>query len=230
MAIIVLYIVKVGLNGLSCTQTIARSRNHVISITGNATFPTPFPTMAALTAQTDDTEAAELQYQLTGSRLDKVARDERWAELRLMINDLSGYVTSMCSGNREKILSSGFGTRALPSAPVPLPAPLNVRADQTLIAGEIKIRWRAVLGGAFLTAMLFPVGKYLISFHINCTHVSHAYGAAGAVGVVLVWIYYSTVIMLFGARYTHVRTRALRGKVEPGPRTAPDRSAQKGIG
>ena len=93
-----------------------------------------------------------------------------------------------------------------------------------------EIRWRAVLGGAFLTAMLFPVGKYLISFHINCTHVSHAYGAAGAVGVVLVWIYYSTVIMLFGARYTHVRTRALRGKVEPGPRTAPDRSAQKGIG
>lgn len=93
-----------------------------------------------------------------------------------------------------------------------------------------EIRGRAVLGGAFLTAMLFPVGKYLISFHINGTNVSDAYGAAGAVGVVLVWIYYSTVIMLFSARYTHVRTRALRGKVEPGPRTAPDRSAQKGIG
>ena len=144
MAIIILYIVKVGLNGLNCSQTIDRARNHVISLTGNATFPTPFPTTAALTGQADDTEAAELQYQLTGSRLDKVARDERWAELRLMINDLSGYVTSICSGNREKILSSGFGTRALPGPPVPLPAPLNVRADQTLIAGEIKVRWRAV--------------------------------------------------------------------------------------
>lgn len=144
MAVIILYIVKAGLTGLNCSQTVDRARNHVISLTGNANFTTPFPATAVITAAADAAEAADLQYQLTVSRLDKVARDERLAELKVILNDLAGYVASQCSGNREKILSSGFGVRALPGPPVPLPAPLDVRAFPTLIAGEIKIRWRAV--------------------------------------------------------------------------------------
>lgn len=91
---------------------------------------------------------------------------------------------------------------------------------------DAEIRWRDVWGGALLTAVLFSVGKYLISFYINYSNVGDAYGAAGAVVIILVWIYYSTVIMLFGAHYTHVRTRAMRGKVEPSPHAAPDKAAQ----
>lgn len=144
MAVIILYIVKVGINGLSCSQTVDRARNLVLALTGNPNFVTPFPSTAVITAAADAADDAELLYQKTGSRLDRVARDERWAELRTVINDSAGYVTSVCSGNREKILSSSFGVRALPGPPVPLPAPTDVRADQTLVAGEIKVRWRAV--------------------------------------------------------------------------------------
>ena len=72
---------------------------------------------------------------------------------------------------------------------------------------DVKVRIKDVVTGAMMTALLFTAGKYLISAYISYTNVGDTYGAAGAIVIILVWVYYSTIIMLFGAHYTHVHTR-----------------------
>lgn len=72
---------------------------------------------------------------------------------------------------------------------------------------DARIRWKDVWRGALVTTLLFSLGKYLISTYIALSDVGDAYGAAGAIIIILVWVYYSTVIMLFGAHFTHVDTR-----------------------
>jgi len=66
------------------------------------------------------------------------------------------------------------------------------------------IRWRDSLTGAAFTALLFMGGKFLISLYIGKSNVGLAYGAAGSVIVILVWVYYSSLILYFGAEFTKV--------------------------
>jgi membrane protein len=72
---------------------------------------------------------------------------------------------------------------------------------------DVKLRWRDVVVGAFVTAVLFTVGKQLIGLYIGQSAVSSAYGAAGSVVVLLVWVYYSSQIVLLGAEFTRVYTQ-----------------------
>lgn len=64
------------------------------------------------------------------------------------------------------------------------------------------IAWRDVGIGAVVTAVLFSIGKYLIGLYIGSTAISSSYGAAGALMVILLWIYYTAQIFLFGAEFT----------------------------
>lgn len=66
------------------------------------------------------------------------------------------------------------------------------------------IAWSDVWVGGFVTAVLFTVGKALIGLYLGRSSVSSAYGAAGSVMVLLLWIYYSAQIFLLGAEFTHV--------------------------
>ena len=77
------------------------------------------------------------------------------------------------------------------------------------------IRWRDVGIGAFLTATLFIVGKYLISFYIAKVNPGSAFGAAGSAIVLLVWIYYSSLIIFFGAEFTQEFADAFGQRVQP---------------
>ena len=72
------------------------------------------------------------------------------------------------------------------------------------ILPDAKIRWRDVWVGAFITTVLFTVGKYLIGFYLGNSNINSAYGAAGAFVIILIWVYYSTLIFLFGAEFTSV--------------------------
>ena len=79
----------------------------------------------------------------------------------------------------------------------------------TLIFGVIfkvlpdaTIRWKDVLVGAIVTALLFMLGKMGMSFYITKSNVGITYGAAGALMVLLLWIYYSSLIVYFGAEFT----------------------------
>ena len=69
---------------------------------------------------------------------------------------------------------------------------------------ETDLAWSDVWVGATATALLFSIGKYLIGLYLGKAAVGSAYGAAGAFVILLVWVYYSTQIVLFGAEITYV--------------------------
>ncbi|MBV9346092.1 MAG: YihY/virulence factor BrkB family protein [Gammaproteobacteria bacterium] len=72
---------------------------------------------------------------------------------------------------------------------------------------DAPVRWRDVWLGAVVTALLFTIGKALIGLYLGRAAVGSAYGAAGSLIVVIVWVYYSAMIFFFGAEFTHVRAR-----------------------
>ena len=67
---------------------------------------------------------------------------------------------------------------------------------------DAKIKWRDVWAGAITTSVLFMIGKFAISFYISKSEVGSTYGAAGSLVILLVWIYYSSIILYFGAVFT----------------------------
>jgi membrane protein len=67
---------------------------------------------------------------------------------------------------------------------------------------DAKIRWKDVISGAMVTAVLFMLGKFGISFYIGTSDVGGTYGAAGSLVVLLLWTYYSSIILYFGAEFT----------------------------
>jgi membrane protein len=67
---------------------------------------------------------------------------------------------------------------------------------------DAKIRWKDVFAGAIATTLFFMLGKFAISFYISKSHVGSTYGAAGSLIVLLLWVYYSSIILYFGAELT----------------------------
>ncbi len=67
-----------------------------------------------------------------------------------------------------------------------------------------KVEWGNVWLGAFVTSLLFTIGKFLIGMYIGQASFGSAYGAAGSLVIVLAWVYYSAIIFFFGAEFTHV--------------------------
>ncbi len=81
---------------------------------------------------------------------------------------------------------------------------------------DAEIRWRDVWLGGFVTAVLFTLGKTAIGYYLGQASVGSAYGAAGSMVVLLVWVYYSALIVFFGAEFTQAwATR--QGTVAPQP-------------
>lgn len=70
------------------------------------------------------------------------------------------------------------------------------------ILPDKRIEWRDVVIGAVTTAMLFTIGKTVIGLYIGSSAVASSFGAAGALAIMLVWIYYSSQIFLLGAEFT----------------------------
>jgi membrane protein len=67
---------------------------------------------------------------------------------------------------------------------------------------DAKVRWKDVLAGAIATAVLFMLGKFAISFYISKSNVGSTYGTAGSLVILLIWVYYSAIILYFGAEFT----------------------------
>lgn len=81
---------------------------------------------------------------------------------------------------------------------------------------DTKIAWKDVWVGAFFTSLLFNLGKFLIGLYISHSHIGSSFGAAGSVLVILVWVYYSAQIVLFGAEFTQVFSNRLSSKMISG--------------
>ena len=69
---------------------------------------------------------------------------------------------------------------------------------------DTKVEWRDVWVGAAFTGFLFSIGKYLIGLYLGSSSVASSYGAAGSLVIILLWIFYSAQILLFGAEFTQV--------------------------
>ena len=67
---------------------------------------------------------------------------------------------------------------------------------------DARIKWKDILAGAITTAILFMLGKFGISFYIGKTNIGSTFGAAGSIVILLVWVYYSSIILYFGAEFT----------------------------
>jgi membrane protein len=82
------------------------------------------------------------------------------------------------------------------------------------ILPAVELTWRDVWMGATVTAILFTAGKFAIGYYIGKSGVASAYGAAGSIVTILLWIYYSSLILLFGAEFTkaYAETRGSRAQ------------------
>jgi membrane protein len=69
---------------------------------------------------------------------------------------------------------------------------------------DVRLGWRDVTTGAFVTAVLFTLGQELIGVYLGQSTVASSYGAAGSVMILLLWVYYSCQILLLGAEFTRV--------------------------
>jgi membrane protein len=98
---------------------------------------------------------------------------------------------------------------------------------------DAEVSWGDVWVGAMLTALLFTIGKLLIGLYLGKSGLGSAYGAAGSLVVLVVWIYYSAQIMLFGAELTQVYAKRFGSRIVPKPgaqAVTNEARAQQGLG
>jgi membrane protein len=98
---------------------------------------------------------------------------------------------------------------------------------------DAKVAWSDVWVGAVLTAILFTLGKLLIGLYLGKASIGSAYGAAGSLVVLVVWVYYSAQILFFGAELTQVYARRYGSRIVPKEGAEPatqEARAQQGLG
>jgi membrane protein len=86
---------------------------------------------------------------------------------------------------------------------------------------DVHLHWRDVMTGALATAVLFTIGQLLIGLYLGQSSMASSYGAAGSVMILLLWVYYSCQILLFGAEFTRVYTQ------REGTKPVPESFAEK---
>jgi membrane protein len=82
---------------------------------------------------------------------------------------------------------------------------------------DAEVAWRDVWIGAVITSVLFTLGKFLLGWYLVQGSVTSPYGAAGSLVVILLWVYYSSQILLFGAEFTRVHAERFGSGVKPKP-------------
>ena len=82
---------------------------------------------------------------------------------------------------------------------------------------DVELRWRDVTTGALVTAVLFTIGQQLIGLYLGQSSMASSYGAAGSMMILLLWVYYSCQILLFGAEFTRVYAGRYGARPVPEP-------------
>jgi len=86
---------------------------------------------------------------------------------------------------------------------------------------DVEISWEDVWVGGVITAVLFTLGKFLLGLYLGRSSISSAYGAAGSLVVLLLWVYYSAQIIFLGAEFTQVYARQYGSEILPRYRPRP---------
>ncbi|MEP0004487.1 MAG: YihY/virulence factor BrkB family protein [Balneola sp.] len=79
---------------------------------------------------------------------------------------------------------------------------------------DAEVKWKNVWMGALITTVLFGIGKYMIGFYLGVSSFGNVYGAAGSLVILLTWIFYSSMIVLFGAQFTAVYSEEIEGGIK----------------
>lgn len=80
---------------------------------------------------------------------------------------------------------------------------------------DVRLHWKDTIVGALVTSILFLIGKFGISFYIANSQAANLYEAAGSVMAILLWVFYASVIFLFGGVFTRVYIEQKRGEIPP---------------
>lgn len=83
------------------------------------------------------------------------------------------------------------------------------------ILPDAKIKWKHVWIGSLVTAFLFELGKYVLGLYFGKANPGTGYGAAGSIILIMLWVNYTSIIVLFGAEFTHAYATMFSGKVAP---------------
>ena len=86
---------------------------------------------------------------------------------------------------------------------------------------DIHIRWKTTFWGASLTTLLFLVGEYLLGYYFTKSDPTSVYGGASSVVLILLWVYYTCIIMFFGAEFTYQYANHIKEKVAPNDKGLP---------
>jgi membrane protein len=120
---------------------------------------------------------------------------------------LAGFLPSGISGPLLEVLNSVISLAGI----------TLLFAAMFKVMPDARITWRSVWVGALGTALLFVLGKFLIGFYLGQSNPGQAYGAAGSLAVLLLWIYYSSLILLLGAEFTETWAEGRGQGIEPEP-------------
>ena len=138
-------LIKAGLKRLTPPDVVAKSEYVEGRMTGNASFPTPSPKVADVTAARTVLVAA-LAAAESGAHADIAMKNEAVRNLRDLLTKLARYVNSVAGGDVDKAVSSGFELAKRPEPIEKLDAPLELNAHMSSYAGQIDLRWDSVRG------------------------------------------------------------------------------------
>ena len=205
---------------------------HNLSKIGDSTFTTVIGIVTLVIGATS--VFVEIQDSINHIWKLKAKPRRKWTWLKLIINRLISFsmiitlgfllLVSLIINGAMDILLDHLMTR-YPQLTVLLIYILNLVLSffiTTFIFGAIfkvlpdaRVHWKHVRAGAIVTAILFMAGKFLISYYLGHSRMTTAYSTAGSLIIVLLWVYYSAIILYVGAVFTHVYALHMGSRIYP---------------
>jgi membrane protein len=115
------------------------------------------------------------------------------------------------------LLPSGFGERAANAVDLGVTLVLLTLLFAAIfkVLPDAEVQWNDVFVGALITALLFVIGKFAMGMYLGSKNMESTFGAAGSLALILLWVYYSGMILLFGAEFTQVWAKRRGGGIQP---------------
>ena len=140
---------------------------------------------------------------------------KRSGAIKLFHAPVNAVITAI-SGNLEEIIGGiSLLLTQIASAVIPLIVITLLFAMIFKFLPDADIKWKNTWVGAIVTAILFSVGRYLIGFYIGNSDIAGIYDTAGSIVVVMVWVFYTSIIFFFGSVFTYIYADAMDDQIEP---------------
>lgn len=140
------FYVKLGLADITSNGLVLKGRNHVVMLTGNATYASLASSLPAITAACDALDAANQEVLFNGGKIAFEDRREKEVALRGLLTTLGEQVQVISASDKAKILSAGFEVRKTPEPITKLEQPQDLRARLSGFSGTVSLDWEVVPG------------------------------------------------------------------------------------